>query len=111
MWRPPPDDEVDGIRQEVRRARRRWNGYVVQRAVYGFVAVVAIAAALALVAALVADPLVFLAALAGIAAALSVAAYRLAAGMRRAWVGRRRAPLWADQRGAMDGRLATLLEL
>jgi len=111
MWRPPPDDEVDGIRQEVRRARRRWNGYVVQRAAYGVVAVVAVAAALTLLLALVASSAAFIAALAGVALALIASACRLVAGAWRAWLGKARAPAWVDHRATMDGRLATLLEL
>ena len=111
MWRPPPDDDVDGIRQEVRRARRRWNAYVVQRGAYGLVAVAAAAAVLVLMLALVASPLVFVTALGAVAIGLAALAVRLTAGVWRAWIGAARAPVWVDRRAAMDGRLATLLEL
>jgi hypothetical protein len=111
MWRPPPDDVVDGIRQEVRRARRRWNAYVAQRAGYGLVAATAAGAVLVLVVALVASAVAFVAALAGVAIGLVALAARLGTAARRAWVGRGRASVWVDRCAGMDGRLATLLEL
>ena len=111
MWRSPPVDQVDGIRRQVRRVRRRWNVYAVQRAAYGLIAAVAIAAALAVLTALVASPRWFVAALMAVTAGLVAASARLVGDARRSWIARARAAAWVDRRAALDGRLATLVDL
>jgi hypothetical protein len=111
MWQSPPVDEVDGIRRQVRRVRRRWNLFAVQRAAYGLVAATASAATLAVLTALVASSVWFVAALAALTAGLVATSVRLLRDARRAWVARARAAAWADRRAALGGRLATIVDL
>ena len=102
---------VDVVRRQVRRVRLRKNLYELQRTLYWSVTVAATAALVLLPLALLAPESTFAGAAWIAVAVLAASAWRIARGARRGWLARRAAVPWIEQRGALDGRLRTLLEI
>jgi hypothetical protein len=111
MWRARPDDPVDGVRRQVGRVRARRNGWVVQRALYGAIALFGGAGALLVLTALLASPIVFAAAFVLSVIGLAAAVARVGAAGVRAWVRVPHGAAWVDEHAGLEGRLATLLTL
>ena len=106
-----PTGAVDIAQRQVRRVRRRKNLYELQRALYLTVATGAGAAAILLPLALFAPAEVF--AIAAWSALLIITGIvlLLAGTAHRRWLASHAAVVWIETRGALGGRLRTLLEL
>ena len=111
MARSTPPDASDTIAVQVRRVRWRWNFHALQWTLYLLVALGAGTATVLLLLALRAGIALFAAAGASVVAAAAAGTVLVVRSGWRRWLGRARAALWIDRRAALEGRLATLVEL
>ena len=111
MPEPTPADAIERLRRQVRAVRWRWNLHELQRTLYHVTATLAGAATVLVVLALRAGPGAFAAATWSIAAATVLLAGWLVRALARRWLSAEHAPLWIDRHTALEGRLATALEL
>lgn len=105
-----PTGAVDVVQRQVRRVRRRKNLYELQRASYLTITAAAIAATILLPIALFAPTDVFTIAVWSIAAIVAGLALVVVGSTRRRWLPRAAMLAWVEDRGALGGRVRTLLE-
>lgn len=105
-----PTGAVDVVQRQVRRVRRRKNFYELQRASYLTISAAATAATILLPIALLAPTDVFTIAVWSIAAIVVGLALVIVGSMRRRWLPRAAMLAWVEDRGALGGRVRTLLE-
>ena len=111
MPEPTPADALERMRRQVRAVRWRRNLHELQRALYHLIAGLGGAMAALVVLALRAGSGAFALATWALAAATLHLAGGLARALARRWLSSEQAPLWIDRRTALEGRLATALEL
>src|SRR5439155_694248 len=111
MPEPTPADALERMRRQVRAVRWRRNLHELQRALYHLIAGLGGAMTALVVLALRAGSGVFALATWTLAAATLLLAGGLARALARRWLSSEQAPLWIDRRTALEGRLATALEL
>src|SRR5213595_2981200 len=111
MPEPTPADALERMRRQVRAVRWRRNLHELQRALYHLIAGLGGAMAALVVLALRAGSGAFALATWALAAATLLLAGGLARALARRWLSSEQAPLWIDRRTALEGRLATALEL
>ena len=106
-----PTGAVALVERQVRRVRRRKNLYELQWLVYWTVVACGLAAIVLLPLALFAPAETFAIAAWSALVALVVAIAALVRGARRRWLSRAATVAWVETRGALAGRVRTLLEL
>jgi len=111
MPEPTPADALERMRRQVRAVRWRRNLHELQRALYHLIAGLGGAMTALVVLALRAGSGVFALATWTLAAATLLLAGGLARALARRWLSSEQAPLWIDRQTALEGRLATALEL
>jgi len=111
MPEPTPADALERMRRQVRAVRWRRNLHELQRALYHLIAGLGGAMAALVLLALRAGSGAFALATWALAAATLLLAGGLARALARRWLSSEQAPLWIDRRTALEGRLATVLEL
>ena len=111
MPRRSTSHPLDAIRRQLGRVRRRHNFREAQRGLYLLVAVGGTAATVGLLLALCGSVRLFAYGGAAVAGLAVLAVVLLGRDARRRLLGTARAAAWADRRGSLEGRLATLLEI
>src|SRR5437762_439770 len=111
MPRRSTSHPLDAIRRQLGRVRWRHDLREAQRALYLLVAVGGTAGTVALLLALCGSVRLFAYGSAGVAGLALLTVGLLGRDARRRLLGTARAAAWADRRGSLEGRLATLLEI
>jgi hypothetical protein len=111
MPRRSTSHPLDAIRRQLGRVRWRHDLREAQRALYLLVAVGGAAGTVALLLALCGSVRLFAYGSAGVAGLALLTVGLLGRDARRRLLGTARAAAWADRRGSLEGRLATLLEI
>jgi len=111
MSRRSTSHPLDAIRRQLGRVRRRHNFREAQRGLYLLVAVGGTAATVGLLLALCGSVRLFACGGAAVAGLAVLTVGLLGRDARRRFLGTARAAAWADRRGNLEGRLATLLEI
>jgi hypothetical protein len=103
--------DLDAVARQVRDVRRRRNALELQRALFLAIAVAAATAAGLVGLALLAAPVLFVAAGVALVLAAIAVASAIARSAARRWLPARAAPRWIDRTAMLEGRLSSLLEV
>jgi hypothetical protein len=103
--------DLTAVARQVRDVRRRRNALEMQRALFLVIAVVEAAAAGLVGLALLAGPVLFVAAGVALVLAAIAVASAIARSATRRWLRARAAPRWIDRAAGLEGRLSSLLEV